>query len=127
MKYDNKKALKIQMSVYLEESLSMVGRMMLEDIYDRIDAMDDNDAETYVEAHYDDNIFDLIAPYLDLAAREYEIYKQSPEGIQTLEELKEIMEKTKDTINSIDEIKALITVAPENKDGNDNEGNGNVH
>jgi hypothetical protein len=119
MKYDNKNALKLQISTYLEESLSMVGRIMLEDIFNDIDIMSDDEAGEMVEAHYDNNIFELIAPYVQHASEEYEVYKRTPEGKEALEELKKLMEEVKDAAIKYDKVKVIKN--------DDNEGNGNVH
>ena len=105
------------MSTYLEESLSMVGRMMLEDLFNQIDECNDDEAQELVEAHLDDNIFENIAPFLQLAAEEYEKYRNTPEGQNALEELKDVMEQAKEAAQVYEKIK---NVKP-------NEGDGNVH
>lgn len=120
MKYDAKNALKLQLGTYLEESLSMVGKMMINDLFDTIDRMSEKEATEFVDAHYDENIFDLIAPYLDLAAEEYDVFKSTPEGQKALEELKQVTEQAKELARTFETIKNLPS-------GNDGEGNGNVH
>lgn len=121
MKYDNKNMLKLQISTYLEESLSMVGRMMLEDVFNDIDVLNEDEAKAMCEAYYDDNVFELIAPYLQHAAEEYEAYKHTPEGLEALQELKDVMNQAK---QQAEEYKQVKTTKVNN---DDNEGNGNVH
>lgn len=120
MKQDNKNILKLQISTYLEESLSMVGRMMLEDLFNTIEAVTDDEATTLVNKHYDDNIFDIIAPYLLKAAEEYEIYKNSPEGSEAIMELKEVIQQARESAIKFNKVKNNV-VKPSG------DGEGNVH
>ncbi len=117
MKYDQKNALKLQISVYLEESLGLVGKMMLEDIFYDIDSMDESEAAALVEHHYDNNIFELIAPYLEFAIEEYDAYKKTPEGIEAMNQLKKTIEEFKQSAIDFGKIKVI----------KNDEGNGNVH
>lgn len=118
MKNDaNKNLLKLHISTYLEESLGMVGRMMLEDIFDTIEAVTEEEAEDVVNAHYDGNIFDAIAPYLLKAAEEYDLYKNTPEGQQSLAELREVREQTQEALLMDTRIKEVKS----------DDGDGNVH
>lgn len=115
----NKNILKLQLSTYLEESLSLIGRMMLEDLFTDIEIRTDEEAEEFVEAQYDGNIFELMVPYLELAAQKYSEYKETPEGQDSMKELKEVMEQVKQL-----QLEDIKTTKPS---GNSNEGNGNVH
>jgi hypothetical protein len=116
MKFDNKNAYKLQISIYLEESLGMVGRMMLEDIFNNIENMNEDETEAMVNAHYDNNIFELIMPYMKKALEEFELYKLTPEGKASFDEFKQVRE----------ELLAIEEVQEESNDDG-NEGNGNVH
>lgn len=118
MKYDHKNVLKLQVATFLEESLSMVGKMMLEDVFNHIEVSSDEEATDFVEAHYDNNIFELIAPYLQKASEEYDIYKRTPEGKEALTELKNIMEEATQAAITYEKVKNI-------KPSDD--GDGNVH
>jgi hypothetical protein len=117
MKYDKKNALKLQIATYIEESLSMVGKMMLEEIFDKIENLSEDEGESLVDSYYNNNVFELIKPYLDLAHAEYEKFRKTPEGIAAMQELKDVMEQTKQLAIEYKPIKIP----------NGNEGGGNVH
>lgn len=118
MKYDHKNVLKLQVATFLEESLSMVGKMMLEDVFNHIEESSDDEATDFVEAHYDNNIFELIAPYLQKASEEYDIYKRTPEGKEALNELKNLMEEATQAAITYEKVK---NIKP------NDDGDGNVH
>jgi hypothetical protein len=119
MKYDHKNLLKLQIATYLEESLSMVGKMMVNDLFDQIENLTDDEGQAILEAHYDNNIFDLIAPYLQHASEEYEAYSRTEEGKSAMNDLKKAANETKRKMLEYNE--TLKNVKPSN------EGNGNVH